>query len=144
MSTIPSSINGGVPPQVRDWFADGLAKARKAWKKYVRNRDYDKSAVYEYLTAVYVVARKWQSMKMADKYTLRALKAHEWPIRMKADPYARLIYCTSDIYKLDAKTRSKWARVMHYAVRYKKKNELFAEFVRKNGGLNKCAEKATG
>jgi hypothetical protein len=137
------SIQPNSKPPASDYFARGIAKARQAWKQYELNRDFDQSAVYGYLTAVYLVVRKWQNLGRANKYSLRALKQQKQPIRMKADPYARLIYCTSNVNKVDAKTRSKWARVMHYVARHKKKDEPLGEFVRRNGGLNKCAEDAT-
>ena len=40
---------------------------------------------------------------------------------------------------IDAKTRSKWAKVMCWVASHDKKDESFTEFVKRHGGLNECA-----
>ena len=119
----------------------GFARARKAWREYEANRKVDKNAVYIYLQAVFDVVQEWKEMGMANEYSLQALKQHDFPIRMKPDPYARVIYCTSEV---DAKTRSKWAKIMQWVARSNKRGRSFTEFVTKNGGLNRCAENKAG
>jgi hypothetical protein len=39
----------------------------------------------------------------------------------------------------DKRTRSKWSRVMRYAVAYKPDSEPLDQFVRPKGGINACA-----
>jgi hypothetical protein len=120
----------------------GMRRVREAWAEYWENREIDKSAVYGYLEEVFDLVQKWEKRGVAEKYSLRALRAHDWPIKMKADPYARVIYCTSDISKVTPQTRSKWAKIMQWAAKHKKGNDSFTEFVTAKGGLNECAEEA--
>ena len=127
--------------RVEDPVAAGLARARKAWKEYQENREYDRNAVYIYLRVVFDVVQQWEKVGLADEYSLMALK-RDIPIRMKADPYARVIYCTSS--KDDPKVRSKWANVMRWVAKHNKKGRSFTKFVTNNGGLNKCADYASG
>jgi hypothetical protein len=119
----------------------GIAKARKAWDEYKENRKYNKNAVYGYLQVVFDLVQQWEKRGVADKYSLEALKQHDFPIRMKADPYARVICCSSDA---EPKKRSKWAIIMQWVAANNKKARSFTEFVTKNGGLNKCVELAAG
>ena len=126
---------------VGDPVAAGIRKARKAWDEYLENSKYNKNAVYGYLQVVFDLVQQWKKKGMADEYSLKALKQHEWTIQMKADPYARVIYCSS---KAEPKIRSKWAIIMQWVAEYNRRGRLFTEFVTKNGGLNKCVELAAG
>ena len=124
---------------VGDPVAAGIAKAKKAWATYQENSKYNKNAVYGYLQVVFDLVQQWEKRGMAEKYSLKALKQHEWTIRMKADPYARVICCSSDA---EPKIRSKWANIMQWVAEHNKKARSFTEFVTKNGGLNKCRDNA--
>ena len=124
-----------------DTVAAGIKKAKEAWAKYQENSKYNKNAVYGYLQVVFDLVQQWKRKGMADEYSLKALKQDEFPSRMKADPYARVIYCSSDD---EPKMRSKWANIMQWVAENNKKARSFTEFVTKNGGLNKCAELAAG
>lgn len=126
--------------QLQDPIAAGLAQARKAWKEYRANAKYDRNAVYVYLQAVFDVVQQWKLGGRADEYSLKALKRQKFSIRMNADAYARMIYCTSE--EDDPKQRSKWAIIMAWVATHNKRRRSFTEFVKKNGGLNKCAEAA--
>ena len=55
------------------------------------------------------------------------------------EPFAVVIFCTSDFRKLDAKTRSKWSRALRYAERFKPDNQGLAQFIKSKGGINECA-----
>ena len=57
------------------------------------------------------------------------------------EPFAAIIRCTSDPAKVDKRTRSKWSRVLRYAMEYKPSSEPLAAFVQRKGGINKCAER---
>jgi hypothetical protein len=46
---------------------------------------------------------------------------------------------TSDPGKVDKRTRSKWSRVLRYSVECKSQSESLAAFIRRKGGINKCA-----
>ena len=52
-----------------------------------------------------------------------------------------VIFCTSDSKFLDAKTRSKWSRVLRYAARAKPAGQRLTDFVKSKGGINECARK---
>ncbi len=118
----------------------GVIRATRAWKEYVSNREYDRDAIYSYLTTVFEVIQEWRKERKANRYSLQALQRAKFPIRMKADPYARLIYCTSR--EDDPKSRSKWAKVMRWVEKYNKRGRSFDKFVKRHGGLNECAEMA--
>jgi hypothetical protein len=59
------------------------------------------------------------------------------------EPFAAIILCTSDPDKVDKRTGSKWSRVLRYAAEYKPHAEPLAAFVRRKGGINKCAARFT-
>jgi hypothetical protein len=50
-----------------------------------------------------------------------------------------VIFCTADPKKVDHRTRSKWSRVLRYAAEYKNLEESLATFIKRKGGINKCA-----
>ena len=55
------------------------------------------------------------------------------------EPFAAVIYCTSDPEKVDDRTRSKWSRVLRYAAEFKDLDEPLRDFIKRKGGINKCA-----
>ena len=55
------------------------------------------------------------------------------------EPFATIIYCTADRGKVDERTRSKWSRVLRYAAEYKDPDEPLRDFIKRKGGINKCA-----
>jgi hypothetical protein len=59
------------------------------------------------------------------------------------EPFAAIIFCTSDPGKVDKRTRSKWSRTLRYAMKYKSSSEPLAAFIRRKGGINKCAARFT-
>jgi hypothetical protein len=50
-------------------------------------------------------------------------------------------FCTADREIADAKTRSKWSRVLRYALKAKPIGQSLTEFIKSNGGINECARK---
>ena len=58
---------------------------------------------------------------------------------MKPEPFARVIFCTCDPDVADAKTRSKWSRVLRFARKAKSADQTLTEFIKSNGGINACA-----
>ncbi len=116
-----------------------LAEVREAWRVYrsTNNRD----AVYIYLSKVFQVVRRWQGLGCAVKNARAALRLRLNPPQMKLEPFAIVIFCTSDPEIVDAKTRSKWSRVLRYAVRAKPPGQSLTDFVKFRGGLNECARK---
>ena len=59
---------------------------------------------------------------------------------MKPEPFGIVIFCTSDPEIADAKTRSKWCRVLR-SPETKPANQRLVDFIKSNGGLNECARK---
>jgi hypothetical protein len=51
--------------------------------------------------------------------------------------------CTADRQKVDKRTRSKWSRALRYAAECKTHSEPLAAFIRRKGGINKCAARFT-
>jgi hypothetical protein len=59
------------------------------------------------------------------------------------EPFAALILCTAGRQKVDKRTRSKWSRVLRYAAEYKSTSEPLERFIKRKGGINKCADRFT-
>jgi hypothetical protein len=80
----------------------------------------------------------------------RAVSRAQWTLRLQGvdlpiidEPFAAVILCTADREKVDKRTRSKWSRVLRYSMEYKPAAEALAAFVRRKGGINKCAARFT-
>jgi hypothetical protein len=59
------------------------------------------------------------------------------------EPFAMVIFRTADRQKVDKRTRSKLSRLLRYSAEYKLDGESLAAFVRRKGGINKCASRFT-
>jgi hypothetical protein len=117
---------------------DELAVARSAWNEYQSSRRRD--AVYPYLTAVFEIVVRWKTQHRAKARSQQALAATKKPGAIRiCEPFAVVIFCTSDFCKVDAKTRSKWSRALRYAEKFKPDNQSLAQFVKSKGGINECA-----
>ncbi len=115
-----------------------LAKIRRAFGAYqqINRRD----AVYIYLSKVFQVVTRWQRLGCALKNARAALRLRAEAPQMKLEPFAIVIFCTSDPETVDAKTRSKWSRVLRYAARAKPAGQRLTDFI-KSKGLNECARR---
>ena len=116
-----------------------LLRLQNEWETVQASRDRD--AIYEYLTAVFELVRWWDQEGKAVKRAHRALhlRGHK-PVR-EPEPFAAVILCTSDPDKVDDRTRSKWSRVLRYAAEYKDLDEPLRDFIKRRGGINKCASR---
>jgi hypothetical protein len=114
-----------------------LAEVRSAWARYRSIKDRD--AVYIYLASVFGIVMRWRRLNCALNKSRAALRLRPDPPQMKAEPFAMVIFCTSDSKIADAKTRSKWSRVLRYAARAKPAGQRLTDFVKSNEGLNECA-----
>ena len=82
-----------------------FAQARKACVRYQSTRQLD--AVYGYFDIVC----RWKMLGNTRACTLQALTAAKLNGCIKSrDPFAIVIFCTSDPQVVDARTRSKWSR----------------------------------
>ena len=116
-----------------------LAKVRNAWARYRTTNS--RNAVYIYLEAVFALVTLWQHLNCALKNSRAALRLQHDPPQMKPEPVGIVIFCTSDFEVADAKTRSKWSKVLRYARKTKPAGQRLTGFIKSNGGLNECARR---
>jgi hypothetical protein len=76
----------------------------------------------------------------------RAFDRAHWALRLRRicpfddeEPFAAIIRCTADPAKVDKRTRSKWSRVLRYTLAHKPVAEPLDQFIKRKGGINKCA-----
>jgi hypothetical protein len=114
-----------------------LELIRQAWSEYKATTGRD--AVYTYLSAIYRTVILWRKLKRLDRNCILALRIQAISIDMKMEPFAVLIFCTSDPQKVDDKTRSKWSRALRVAAKEKQKGMNLKEYIKSCGGINNCA-----
>ena len=119
-----------------------LLRLEDEWDSYQSARDRD--SIYGYLNAVFELVLWWAHDQKAAAYAKRALRLRGHGINVKnPEPFAAVILCTADPAKADFRTRSKWSRVLRYAAEYKDIGEPLGAFIKRKGGINKCAERFT-
>jgi hypothetical protein len=119
-----------------------LVRVRDEWVNYQNTRDRD--GIYLYLNSVFELVSWWKHEQKAIEYAHRALSVQRrQPVPKIAEPFAVVIYCTADPEKVDYRVRSKWSRVLRYAAVYKDLDEPLADFIKRRGGINKCATRYT-
>ena len=101
----------------------------------------DRSAIYAYLHQVYMQVDWWSKNPKEKEAELKAFRDANPNLNLPTDEYAVVIMCTADPKKVDAKTRSKWSRVLRYAAEFKPEKELQRHFLQRKGGINKCASR---
>jgi hypothetical protein len=139
MLDTPSGARRGVPFSANALKAS-MARLAIEWQTYRTTRDRD--AIYQYLAAVFELVTWWAHDGKAFEYSRQALALRDHhPERGKLEPFAAVILCSAE--PIDDKTRSKWSRVLRYAAEYKSLREPLEVFVKRKGGINKCAAKYT-
>jgi hypothetical protein len=119
--------------------SDELKHARRAWVRYQSTRQRD--AVYGYLTAVFAIVQHWKRQHRAKVSSHHALVATGQRRAIRNDePFATVIFCTSDPEVVDSKTRSKWSRALRY-VKSKPAGQSVIDFIKSHGGINECARR---
>jgi hypothetical protein len=116
-----------------------LAGVRDAWKDLQSNRARD--AIYDYLKSVFKLILDWSERGQTKDRVVRIMKVHGLSAAMTTEPFSVIIYCTSDPNVVDAKTRSKWSRVLRYVQRFNGKGNRFKTFIKTKGGINGCASR---
>jgi hypothetical protein len=114
-----------------------LERLRGIWEDCQATRD--RNAIYAYLTAVYNLVAWWMAEGREVDRSRRALRLQRLKVSDREDPFAAIVRCTADPGKADKRTRSKWSRVMRYAVAFKPDSEPLERFIRRRGGINECA-----
>jgi hypothetical protein len=116
-----------------------LRRLRNAWNECQGSRDRD--AIYDFLAAVFDLVAWWTAEG-------RGLDRARWALRLQNqdastcnEPFAGVILCTADPAKVDKRTRSKWSRVLRYALEIKSHSEPLDQFIKRKGGINRCAER---
>jgi hypothetical protein len=118
-----------------------LRRVRTAWDECQANRDRD--AIYSYLTAVFNLVAWWEAENRAIERGRKALRQHNIVPSGHDEPFAAVIRCSSDPAKVDKRTRSKWSRVLRYALENKSHSESLDAFIKRKGGINECASRFT-
>jgi hypothetical protein len=117
-----------------------LERLEGEWEIYQCSRDRD--AVYGYLNAVFELVSWWEHEGKAVEYARRALRLSRFAVKM-TEPFTTVIFCTADSEKVDYRLRSKWSRVLRYTAQYKYSSEPLRDFIKRKGGINKCAARYT-
>ena len=126
-------------PYSNDALRNDLIRVHDVWRE--SRRQHDRLSVYKYLTAVFDLVTVWEKENRAVERAKRALWLKIRAGGDKIEPFAAVIRCTSSRKKVDAKARSKWARALIYAAKYKSPAEPLEHFLRRHGGINLCAAK---
>ncbi len=120
--------------------AADLAAIRTAWKAYQSSRA--QAAVYPYQAAIYQTVVSWDNADRLDWNLREALDLLPAPVSLRsAEPFTVAIFVTADPNVVDAKTRSKWSRVLRYAWRRRIAADRLEGFIRSRGGINACADR---
>jgi hypothetical protein len=123
-------------PYSSEAMRQDLERLRGIWEDCQASRD--RNAIYGYLTAVHGLVAWWAADGRDVDRARRALRLQRLAVSDREDPFAAIIRCTTDPVKTDKRTRSKWSRLMRYAVAYKPDSEAFDQFIRRKGGINAC------
>ena len=116
-----------------------LEDVRDAWQDLQLNRARD--AIYDYLQVVFLLIANWDERGQTKDRVARLAKVHGLSPAMAHEPFSVIIYCTSDADIVDAKTRSKWSRVLRYVQRFNRTNKGLKMFIKNKGGINACASR---
>jgi hypothetical protein len=116
-----------------------LLRLQTEWEKF--QSTHDRNAVYAYLNSVYELVEWWAEEGREIEYAGWALGLQRNPMDMKIEPFGVVIFCTSDRDKVDSKMRSKFSRVLRYAEEFKRIDETLRDFIKRKGGINKCASR---
>jgi hypothetical protein len=111
----------------------------EAWRE--SRRRHDRFSIYKYLSAVFDLVAVWEKENRAVERAKRALWLKRRQGGDNIEPFAAVIRCTSSRKKVDSKARSKWARALIFAAKYKTPAESVKHFIRHHGGINLCAAK---
>jgi hypothetical protein len=134
LTRVPNAI-----PFSTEAMSATLLRLQNEWEAVQASRNRD--AIYGYLTAVFQLVEWWAQEEMALKRAYQALHLRGYNSVREPEPFAAIILCTSDPEKADYRTRSKWSRTLRYAAEYKDQKEALRDFIRRKGGINKCAQR---
>jgi hypothetical protein len=128
-------------PYTTEALKQDLLRVRKAWEECQANRA--RNAIYSYLAAVFDLVAWWTAEGRALERAHKALRLHRMCPFDGEEPFAAVIRCTADPTKVDKRTRSKWSRMLRYALRCKSHSEPLDQFIKRKGAINSCASRFT-
>jgi hypothetical protein len=128
-------------PYSKEALRQDLTRVRLAWEDCQTNRE--RNAICRYLSAVFDLVMWWSAEGRAVTRARWALQLQHLDLPTTGEPFAAIIFCTADREKVDRRTRSKWSRVLRYAMDYKPSSEPLATFIQRKGGINKCTSRFT-
>jgi hypothetical protein len=113
-----------------------LQPVRRAFRRYRRAKD--RWAVYRYLKRVYSLVCAWKVDKRSEARARHLLEMQCRPGMMSTEPFSVVIFASAD-GRVDPRHRSKWSRALQFAGRKMVPPGRLVRFLRKRGGLNRCA-----
>jgi len=126
-------------PYTTEALKQDLLRLQNAWEECQASRERD--AIYGYLSAVFDLVAWWTAENRAlDRAHSAQRLLHIIPFENE-EPFAVVIRCTADREKVDKRTRSKWSRALRYALVQKTPSESLVQFIKRKGGINRCAER---
>jgi hypothetical protein len=128
-------------PYTNQALRQDLLRMRNAWEECQASRKRD--AIYTYLNAVFDLVAWWTAEGRALERACKALRLQRMCPFDDEEPFAAIIRCTADPAKVDKRTRSKWSRMLRYALAYKSPSEPLEQFIKRKGGINSCASRFT-
>jgi hypothetical protein len=126
-------------PYTTQALREDLLRVRNAWEESQASRD--RGAIYIFLGAIFDLISWWEAEQRAVERAHKAMRLRHITPFDHEEPFAAIIRCTSDTTKVDKRTRSKWSRVLRYALEYKDHSESLAQFIKRKGGINDCADR---
>lgn len=129
-------------PYSTDALRHDLFRLEKTWDTCQEKRQ--RNAIYEFLAAVFDCVSCWLVEGKAETRARRALRLKCPNSPDIADPFSAVLYCTSETARSDKRTRAKWTRLMRYAAAHKDIAEPLEQFIRRRGGINRCADRGKG
>jgi hypothetical protein len=128
-------------PYTDEALKQDLLRVQTTWDESQGRRDRD--AIYIYLAAVFDLVAWWMAEHRAVQRAHKALRLRGLIPFDDEEPFAAIIRCTPDPTKVDKRTRSKWSRALRYALAYKSPSEPLGRFMKRKGGINRCAARLT-
>ncbi|MFL6304919.1 MAG: hypothetical protein ACJ72H_15415 [Candidatus Sulfotelmatobacter sp.] len=126
-------------PYTRQALRYDLRRLEVAWEDCQASRQRD--AIYGYLASVFDLVAWWATERRALERARQALRLRSIHCRDHDEPFAAIIACTADAGKVDRRTRSKWSRLLRYALKYKPADESLASFIKAAGGINQAVSR---
>jgi hypothetical protein len=126
-------------PYTEQALKQDLLRVQNAWEESQASRERD--AIYSYLGAVFDLVAWWLAENRAVERARKALRLRHITPFDGEEPFAAIIRCTSNPSKVDKRTRSKWSRALRYALVQKTPSESLVQFIKRKGGINRCAER---